>query len=84
MSDRMAFRASRAGRTALCGHAWHLVQRLIRATLVDRAAAPRRLALRDVSSAGASGAGEDGSISPDPQDHAGGMVLASVGTWLNR
>jgi hypothetical protein len=43
MSDRMAFQSqAELGRTGLCGHAWHLVQRLLRATLVDGAAAAAR------------------------------------------
>jgi hypothetical protein len=42
----------------------HLVQRLLRTALVDGAAAAGRLALRDVPSASASGAGEGGDRRP--------------------
>jgi hypothetical protein len=49
-----------------------MVQRLLRATLVDGAAAPRRLALRDLPSADASGPGEGGGYRPvtsGPDEH---------------
>ena len=56
--------AAKLGRQRTAAAAGHLVQRLLWPALVDRAAAPRRLALRDVPSAGASGAGEGGDRRP--------------------